>query len=130
MLITNDGQCNGRSMYLNAEEVPVWREGEPQHTYSVYRRTETDLVSVLLRRPRPVVCCRRSKPLTNNLPRLASGVHCFVEKSWHGLSRRSLHHQEEAVTHPLSANPMLPGWHVYSEKLNERNKTCHPHLQK
>ena len=48
---------------------------------SVYRRTETDLVSIFLRRPRPVVCCRRSKPVTNKLPGLAGGVHCFIEES-------------------------------------------------
>ena len=41
----------------------------------VYRRTETDLVSICLRHLRPVVCCHRSKPLTNKLPWLAGGVH-------------------------------------------------------
>ena len=33
----------------------------PQQACSVYRLTETDLVSICLRRPRLVVCCQGSK---------------------------------------------------------------------
>ena len=108
-LVTNSGR---------AEEEPKWREGEPQLACSVYRQTKTDLVSICLRRLRPVVCCRRSKPLRNKLPWLTGGIHRLIEKTWNGLSRHSLRHQDGALTQPLSANPMLSGWHVYSEITN------------
>ena len=49
-------QCSGRSLYLNAEEEPECREGEPQQACSVYRHTETDIFPICLRRPGLAVC--------------------------------------------------------------------------
>ena len=57
------GVCTGK-----VEEELEFRGKEPPQACSVYRRTDTDIVSISLRRPRQVVCCRRSKPLTNKLP--------------------------------------------------------------
>ena len=74
-------QCNGQSLYLNAEEEPKCWSGEPQQACSVYRRTKTDSVSICLRHQRPVVCCLRSKPLTNKLPWLAGGITLRHRKS-------------------------------------------------
>ena len=116
---------NGRSLYLNAEEEPECQVGELQQACSVYRRTETDLVSICLRRPRPVVCCCRSKPLTNKLPWLADGVHCFIEESLEWTfspqptsSRGSSH--SISLSKPNASEMM---------HLQSKNKTCHPHLQ-
>ena len=36
-------QSNDRSQYLNAEEEPEYRVGEPQQACSVYRRTKNRL---------------------------------------------------------------------------------------
>ena len=45
--------------------------------------------------------------LDKTLPGLAYGVHCFIKK--HSMDFfRSLQHQEEALTQPVSTNPMLP----------------------
>ena len=64
-------------------------------------RAETDLVSICPRRPRPAVCYRRSKLLTNKLPWLAGGVHFVSLKSHSMIFLCRLHH-------PLSTNPKAP----------------------
>ena len=103
-------QGNGRSLYLNAEEEAEYRVGEPQ-TCSVYRWTETDLaVSICLWRPRPVVCCRRSKPLINKLPWLAGVVYCFIEK------KPGMNFLSTACVIKLSISLSQQTQHVYSEK--------------
>ena len=68
------GVCTGK-----VEEGPEFRGGkEPPQACSVYRRTDTDIVPICLRSPRLVVCCRRSKLLTNKLPDGDDGIHCFI----------------------------------------------------
>ena len=86
------------------EQEPEFRGKEPPHACSVYRQTDTDIVSICLRRLRRVVCCSRSKPLTNRLPEGDDGVHCFTGRPKAFL--RSLHHQDDTLTSCLSTNPV------------------------
>ena len=69
------GVCTGK-----VKKNPSSGEKEPPQACSVYRRTDTDIVPIRLRRPRLVVCLRRSKPLTNKLHDGDDGVHCFTRR--------------------------------------------------
>ena len=82
------GVCTGK-----VEEEPDIQGKEQPQACSVYRRPDTDIVSICLRRPRLVVCCLRSKPLTNKLPDGDNGVHCFTGRQKAFL--HSLRHQDE-----------------------------------
>ena len=63
------------------EEEPEYPEKEPQQACSVYRQNRNRYSLVFLGRQIAVVCSRRSKPLTNKLPRTCGGVQCFTGKS-------------------------------------------------
>ena len=125
-LVTNSGRASVTSVPVCTSMRTKSPSAGRENSSKLIRRrdkTETNLVVIWLRRPRPAVCCGRSKPMTNKLPWLAGGLHCIIKKT---------------IKWPFTAACIIKRMNTLSTKSTQRLHTCklqiplarQPHLQK
>ena len=123
------------------EKESEFLEKEIQQACSVYRQNQNRHSLVFLGHQRPGICCRRSKPLTNKLPRAgtwrgtllhwkitSSSAACIIERAVVRPPTKLSYNKKSVILSPLNKpnisrltdTNFIPATHIY-KKLNLQN---------